>query len=314
MKNHLMVGLILGLLVNFHCAATFAHLNSVIGSAAGAIGEQPLSKIAIHKAKLALQDSASIKATPIVLGIRGEDTEWVDVDFEIEEPSNDDWIGVFSPAKFNASSCYLENDSKDQAPCICSSPIKYKFANFSNSYYTKTGKASLKFQLINQRADFSFAFFAGGLSNRYQIPLLLQILKHHFILALLKGNLGNEMTVTWTSGHNIDEAIPFLEWGLKGHQQKRSPAGTLTFERNAMCGSPARTVGWRDPGFIHTSFLRDLWPNTCIYLQNGSPINKWILHLEQDVFLQIVPISRTRLTATCDNLWRHGEGGTRWFK
>lgn len=27
-------------------------------------------------------------------------------------------------------------------------------------------------------------------------------------------------------------------------------------------GPPARTVGWRDPGFIHTSFLHDLWPNT----------------------------------------------------
>jgi hypothetical protein len=26
-------------------------------------------------------------------------------------------------------------------------------------------------------------------------------------------------------------------------------------------GEPARTVGWRDPGFIHTSFLKDLWPN-----------------------------------------------------
>lgn len=26
-------------------------------------------------------------------------------------------------------------------------------------------------------------------------------------------------------------------------------------------GPPARTVGWRDPGFIHTSFLKDLWPN-----------------------------------------------------
>lgn len=26
-------------------------------------------------------------------------------------------------------------------------------------------------------------------------------------------------------------------------------------------GAPARTVGWRDPGFIHTSFLKDLWPN-----------------------------------------------------
>jgi hypothetical protein len=29
-----------------------------------------------------------------------------------------------------------------------------------------------------------------------------------------------------------------------------------------MCtGAPARTVGWRDPGFIHTSFLKELWPN-----------------------------------------------------
>ena len=27
-------------------------------------------------------------------------------------------------------------------------------------------------------------------------------------------------------------------------------------------GAPARTVGWRDPGFIHTGFLKELWPNS----------------------------------------------------
>lgn len=64
------VFLILGLLVIFHGAAAFGHFNSVVGSSAGAIGEQPLSKIAIHKTKLALRDSASIKATPLVLGIK----------------------------------------------------------------------------------------------------------------------------------------------------------------------------------------------------------------------------------------------------
>lgn len=26
--------------------------------------------------------------------------------------------------------------------------------------------------------------------------------------------------------------------------------------------APARTVGWRDPGFFHTSFLQNLWPNS----------------------------------------------------
>lgn len=43
--------------------------------------------------------------------------------------------------------------------------LQYKYANYSNPLYTKTGKNSIKFQLINQRADFSFALFSGGLSN-----------------------------------------------------------------------------------------------------------------------------------------------------
>lgn len=45
-----------------------------------------------------------------------------------------------------------------------------------------------------------------------------------------------KMTVTWTSGYNIDEATPFVEWGWKGHDPKLSPAGTLTFTRGSMCG------------------------------------------------------------------------------
>lgn len=39
------------------------------------------------------------------------------------------------------------------------------FANHSNPEYIKTGKASLKLRLINQRADLSFVLFSGGLSN-----------------------------------------------------------------------------------------------------------------------------------------------------
>ncbi|KAL7181455.1 hypothetical protein ACSBR1_040361 [Camellia fascicularis] len=31
--------------------------------------------------------------------------------------------------------------------------------------------------------------------------------------------------------------------------------------------APARTVGWRDPGFIHTSFLKELWPNS-VYVRS----------------------------------------------
>lgn len=44
------------------------------------------------------------------------------------------------------------------------------------------------------------------------------------------------MTVTWTSGYGISDAEPFVEWGQQGEEQTRSPAVTLTFDRNTMCG------------------------------------------------------------------------------
>ncbi|KAK4766866.1 hypothetical protein SAY86_014617 [Trapa natans] len=143
---------------------------SLFSPVLGHIGEQPLSKIAIHKAAPAFHDSASISASPLLLGLKGEDTEWVSVELEYPNPSDDDWVGVFSPAKFNGSSCPPEN-KMDEIPYICSAPIKYKYANYSSPDYTKTGKASLKFRLINQRADISFALFAGGLLNPKLVAL-----------------------------------------------------------------------------------------------------------------------------------------------
>lgn len=250
----------------------------------GSTREQPLSKIAIQNTVLALRDSASIGASPVILGIKGEDIQWVNVELEYGDPSEDDWVGVFSPANFNSSSCSPENNPRQEAPFICSAPIKYKFANDSdsNSNYTRTGKVSLKFQLINQRGDFAFALFSGGLSNPKLVAVSNAISfanpKAPLYPRLSQGKSWDEMTVTWTSGYNIVEAIPFVEGGLKGEHQTRSPAGTLTFHRNSMCAAPARTVGWRDPGFIHTSFLKDLWPNS-VYtyrlghrLENGSYI------------------------------------------
>ncbi|CAB4280510.1 unnamed protein product [Prunus armeniaca] len=239
----------------------------------GGFGEQPLSKIAIEKATLNLHDSASVKAFPPVIGLQGEDTQWVTVALEYPNPAADDWVGVFSPAKFNSATCPPVDDPEEQKPYICSAPIKYKYAKDSNPDYTKIGKASLKFLLINQRADFSFALFSGGLSN----PKLVAV--SNFISfanpkapvypRLAQGKSWNEMTVTWTSGYDINEAIPFVEWGIKGELRMRAPAGTLTFDRSSMCGSPARTVGWRDPGFIHTSFLKNLWPNVVYIYRMG---------------------------------------------
>ncbi|KAL9243396.1 hypothetical protein vseg_017289 [Gypsophila vaccaria] len=228
-------------------------------------GEQPLSQINVLGTTLALHGYASVVASPVVLGLTGEDIEWVDVELRSPQPTSDDWVGVFSPANFNSSNCYSETDVKDQQPYICSAPIKYKFANNSDADYTKNGNATLRFQLINQRADFAFALFSGGLSNPKLVavsnPISFANPKAPLYPRLAVGKSWDEMTVTWTSGYSIDEAIPFVEWGIVGADTKKTPAGTLTFKRNDVCGAPARTVGWRDPGFIHTSFLKDLWPD-----------------------------------------------------
>ncbi|KAL9996409.1 putative phosphodiesterase I [Helianthus debilis subsp. tardiflorus] len=241
------------------------------------ITEQPLSKIAIHRSVLALHNEASIKASPTVLGLKGQDIEWVTVVLTHPKPSNDDWIGVFSPARFNASTCYYEtDDSMQQVPYICTAPIKYAFANYSNPGYAKTGKSTLKLQIINQRADFSFALFSGGLSNpklvAYSNFISFANPKAPLYPRLALGKSWNEMTVTWTSGYNINEATPVVSWGVIGERAMLSPAGTRTFHQNSMCDSPARTVGWRDPGFIHTSFLNNLWPNTKYFYKMGHKL------------------------------------------
>ncbi|KAG5237192.1 hypothetical protein OIU76_011979 [Salix suchowensis] len=239
-------------------------------------GEQPLSRIAVHNTRLRLSENADIRASPSILGLKGQNSEWVTLEYASPNPSNDDWIGVFSPADFSASTCNPDEGSKQSPPFLCTAPIKYQYANYSSPGYRKEGKGSLRLQLINQRSDFSFVLFSGGLANPKVVAVSNKVAFTNpnapVYPRLAQGKMWNEMTVTWTSGYGINEAEPFVEWGRKDGDLMRSPAGTLTFNRNSMCGAPARTVGWRDPGFIHTSFLKELWPNSVYTYKLGHKL------------------------------------------
>ncbi|KAL5192165.1 putative inactive purple acid phosphatase 27 [Glycine soja] len=174
-----------------------------------------------------------------------------------------DWVGVFSPANFNSSTCLYTGGvgwetclaSKDAMPfdllkkkmfsrlntmgirikktyeeewsyipvggslpnteqknlAFGATASMYKYANHSNSKYMKTRKAILKFQLINQRADFSFGLFSGGLSNPRLVAVSNSISfanpKAPVYPRLALGRSWDEMTVTWTSGYDIDEGL-----------------------------------------------------------------------------------------------------------
>uniref|UniRef100_A0A0D9XFE4 Purple acid phosphatase n=1 Tax=Leersia perrieri TaxID=77586 RepID=A0A0D9XFE4_9ORYZ len=197
-------------------------------AAARTIGEQPLSLIGIHRATVGIDAAASVEAWPRLLGVKGEDTAWVTVSFAAPHASDGDWIGVFSPSNFNASTCPGSYGS-DPGPVICSAPIKYQLANYSSDY-GKSGRGTLKFLLINQRQDFSFALFTGGLSNPKLIAVSNKIAfanpKAPVYPRLAQGKSWNEMTVTWTSGYDIQEAYPFVEWGMKWNPPTRTAAGT----------------------------------------------------------------------------------------
>ncbi|RZC71835.1 hypothetical protein C5167_034998 [Papaver somniferum] len=198
------------------------------------IGVQPLSKISMHELRLGIHAEASIKATTRLLGLKGESSQWINVKFKHPHPTADDWVA-------------------------------YQFANHSTPDYVNTGNGSLRFRLIDQRYDFAFALFSGGLAKPKLIATSNKISfanpKAPLYPRLALGKSWDEMTVTWTSDYDINEAVPFVQWGLQGEEQVRSPAGTLTFTQTSMCGPPARTIGWREPGFFHTSFLKNLWPN-----------------------------------------------------
>ncbi|KAK9276957.1 hypothetical protein L1049_006496 [Liquidambar formosana] len=172
-------------------------------------GDQPLSKIAIHKATVSLHDGAYVKASPHILGLMGQNTEWVNLEYSYPNPSIDDWIGVFSPANFSASVCLPENP-QTEPPLLCSAPIKYQYANYTSPKYKDTGKGLLKLQLINQRSDVSFALFSGGLLNPKLVAVSNTVAfaypKAPVYPRLAQGKIWNEMTVTWTSGYGIYEA------------------------------------------------------------------------------------------------------------
>ncbi|KAI5084178.1 hypothetical protein GOP47_0000347 [Adiantum capillus-veneris] len=262
--------------------------NSYIGHHRRAFhNDQPLSKIAMHRLSYENDSSVSIDVSPTLLGSQGGNVDFVTVQFKRPSGASiSDWIGVFSPADFNSSLCTADTlgTNRDYPPYLCTAPIKYQFANFTTSNYVELGEGSLTFRIINQRADFSFAFFTGGLDE----PVLLAVSSSVISFVNPKApsyprlaftSKTSEISVTWTSGYSQNEAIPVVKWGeIDATAETVSVAQTLSFERSDMCGSPARSVGWRDPGYIHTAFLGGLWPSYTYYytvghkLQNGSYI------------------------------------------
>ena len=83
-----------------------------------------LSRINVHAIKYARSDLANISVSPTTIA----NGDYVVVSYGSSTPQVDDWVAAYSPSSVDITQ---------------SAPIKYQFANTSNSYLS-TGLGSLK--------------------------------------------------------------------------------------------------------------------------------------------------------------------------
>lgn len=62
-----------------------------------------------------------------------------------------------------------------------------------------------------------------------------------------------------------------MRYGTTSGSYSLSVAATsFTYTRSQMCGSPATTIGFRDPGVFHTAVIKGLAPSTRVYYVFGT--------------------------------------------
>lgn len=201
--------------------------------------------------------TASITVQPTVL--KGW-SEWVSVAFTVQNPQPDDRIALFSPSTVDFNS---------------TSPIKYQYATASPGYLT-TGQGKLTFKVLNMHADCVFALLRNttapavlGVSNTITFANLFEPMQGHIALTENPG----EIRVSWA---NSATAPPqFLQWGFSsGHYIHRAPSTYTTYTASDLCGEPATTFGWRDPGLLHTYVITGLTVGQRVYYVYGND-NNW---------------------------------------
>lgn len=123
------------------------------------------------------------------------------------------------------------------------------------------------------RDNAAFVFFRGGLERpvfaarspsiafaNYNEPLQPRL--------SLTGRDG-EMRLTWTT--RDAGAKPLVRWGTwPVTYVDTASAVTLTYRREELCGPPATTVGWMQPGHFHSAVMTGLVPGVRYYYRFGD--------------------------------------------
>lgn len=220
----------------------------------------PLSLVQTHAVRVSSHASASLAAAPASI----VPPALVTVSWALDDPSACStafscWIGV-----------YLHGEN-----ATLTTPAEYRFVGGGG---TRSGEAS--FRLLNMREDYEFHLFSGGLAR----PLLLGTSNVVEIAAAAlhsphAGRLSlthavDEMVVTWTAKAPSSGGDGVVQIGLMAGRYTRTvtataTSGNIAYPREAMCGDPATTSGWRSPGTFYSAVVSGLAPGTRYYYRYG---------------------------------------------
>lgn len=78
------------------------------------------------------------------------------------------------------------------------------------------------------------------------------------------------MMVQWVTR---DAGRPRVRWGTAAAALDHSADGSsTTYTRADMCGPPANTSGWMEPGWLHAAVMAGLAPSTRYFYQYGDEV------------------------------------------
>ena len=248
-------------------------------------GEMPTLISLINVPATTMELDSAITLTPSATTVTNG--EFITVSWSgVSDPSNGDWIGVYSPSTTNVMEHY---------------PIKFQFANHSAGWPSSSG--SLRFQLLNLRADYIFTFMRGGIYS----PTLAATSS---VVSFTDYNKPFQIHTTVTDQpeyimvmwNTLDSSTPQVYYGLDSAAADLHTvaAETTTYTADDLCGEPATTLGWRNPGLLHSAVIGPLKPGATPTYKVGDPSYGWSDKMTFTAPPLVGPVTNTRIIAFGD--------------
>ncbi|CAM9187858.1 unnamed protein product [Ectocarpus fasciculatus] len=245
----------------------------------------PSKLSAMQPPTVELDPDISLEVGPTVLFESGQ---WVTVSWSGIESwmFPDAFVAAFSPG----------TALDDPATVTEVAPIKYQFLTAEKPFpgvgdEAETGAVqSLRFRLLNLRdaEGYRFGLFKGGVDEPVLVARTAEAVTFaqpfevlHLHLALTSDM--KTMRVSWVTGEASQApAVMFREVAVGAQETQVGPwqevaaGSSITYGREDMCGEPATSKGFHNPGLLHSAVLPGLIPgHPYEYKAGDSDAQEW---------------------------------------